>query len=129
MSWDVFIQDLPPDARSVRDIPDEFRPAALGSRSEVIERIKSAFPEADFTDPAWGRLEADGYSIDISVGDDGDITGVTLHVRGSDDAVDAVVRLIDALGGKAVDSWTGEFFDQAVARHSIQRWRAYLEEI
>ena len=129
MSWDVFIQDLPAGARSIRDIPDEFRPRPLGSRSEVIGRIRSAFPDVDFSDPAWGRLQADGYSIDISTGDDDQTSGVTLHVRGSDDAVAAVVRLIDAVGGKAVDSWTGEFFDQAVARHSIQRWRAYLEEI
>jgi hypothetical protein len=129
MSWDVFIQDLPPDARSVRDIPDEFRPQPLGSRPEVIERITTAFPDTDFSDPAWGRLQSDGYSIDISIGDEEEINGITLHVRGSDDAVAAVVGLIDAVGGKAVDSWTGEIFDQAVARHSIQRWRAYLEEI
>jgi hypothetical protein len=52
-----------------------------------------------------------------------------LHVRGSDEAVEAVVSLIDVLGGRGVDSWTGELFDQAIALHSMRRWRAYLEEI
>lgn len=129
MSWDVFIQDLPPDARSVKDIPDEFHPRPLGRRADVVTRIRSVFPDADFSDPAWGRLQKEGYAVDISVGDAEEVTGVTLHVRGSDEAVGAVISLIDAIGGRGVDSWTGEFFDQAVARHSIRRWRAYLEEI
>ena len=129
MSWDIFIQDLPPDARSVKDIPDEFHPRPLGRREDVVGRIRSVFPDADFSDPTWGRLQKDGYSVDISVGDGDDVTGVTLHVRGSDEAVGAVISLIDAIGGRGVDSWTGELFDQAIALHSIRRWRAYLEEI
>ena len=129
MSWDVFIQDLPQDARSVRDIPDDFQPHPLGPRAEVIGRIMAALPETDFSDPTWGKLQAGGYSIDISLSDGEEISSITLHVRGSDEAVAAVVKLIDAAGGKAVDSWTGELFDQAVALHSIRRWRAYLEEI
>jgi hypothetical protein len=129
MSWDVFIQDLPPDARSVKDIPDEFHAQSLGRRDDVVGRIRSVFPDADFSDPAWGRLQKEGYSVDISVGDNEDVTGVTLHVRGSDEAVGAVISLIDAIGGRGVDSWTGELFDQAIALHSIRRWRAYLEEI
>ena len=130
MSWDVFIQDLPAEARSVSDIPDTFQPRPLGRRSEVISRVSSRFPDADFSDPNWGRLHRSTFSVDISLPDEGEtINGVTLHVRGSDDAVDAVVSLIDAIGGRAVDSWTGELFDQAVAMHSMRRWRAYLEEI
>jgi hypothetical protein len=129
MSWDVFIQDLPPEARSVRDVPDDFEPRPLGTRGQVTDRIRSAFPDADFSDPGWGRLQRDGYSIEISLGDDDLISGITLHVRGSDEAVGAVVKLIDAAGGRALDSWTGELFDQAIALHSIRRWRAYLEEI
>ena len=130
MSWDVFIQDLPVDARSVRDVPDSFQPRPLGSRGEVITRVTTRFPDADFSDRSWGRLHRATYSVDISLPDEGEtINGVTLHVRGSDEAVDAVIALIDAIGGRAVDSWTGELFDQAVALHSMRRWRAYLEEI
>lgn len=129
MSWDVFIQDLPADARRVVEVPDEFQPRPLGPRAQVISRISAQFPDADFADPSWGKLHRNGYSIDISIGDDDPVTGITLHVRGSDEAVAAVVALIDTVGGRAVDSWTGELFDQAVALHSIRRWRAYLEEI
>ena len=130
MSWDVFIQDLPPDARSVRDIPDAFSPRPLGSRADIIARVKGRFPDTDFSDPTWGKLQRPAYSVDVSLTEEGEtIHGVTLHVRGSDEAVEAVVSLIDAIGGRAVDSWTGELFDQAIAVHSMRRWRAYLEEI
>ena len=129
MSWDVFIQDLPPDARRIADVPDDFQPRPLGSRKDVQVRITSRFPDADLSDPFWVKVHRDGYSIDISFGDDDPVTGLTLHIRGSDDAVKAVISLIDVVGGRAIDSWTGEFFDQAVALHSIRRWRAYLEEI
>ena len=129
MSWDVFIQDLPPEAHRVSDVPDEFHARPLGPRDEVISRIRSKYPDADYSDKAWVKLQRHGYMIDIGIGDDDPVTGVTLHVRGSDDAVGAVVKLIDAIGGRALDSWTGEFFDQASALHSIRRWRDYLEEI
>lgn len=129
MSWDVFIQDLPPDARSVGDIPDDFQPRPLGRREEVVGRLLGVFPDLQFSEPGWGRLHGENYSIDVSLSDGDEVTSITLHVRGSDDAVAAVVKLIDASGGKALDSWTGEFFDQAIALHSIRRWRAYLEEI
>lgn len=129
MSWDVFIQDLPPDALRVSEVPDEFQARPLGARDQVIARIRSQFPDADFSDPAWGKLKRDGFMIDISIGEADPVLSVTLHVRGSDDAVAAVVKMIDAAGGRALDSWTGEFFDQAAALHSIRRWRDYLEEI
>lgn len=53
---------------------------------------------------------------------------MTLHVRGSDRAVEAVAQLLDVLGARGLDSWTGEIFDPSVAVHSIRRWRAYLDE-
>lgn len=129
MSWDVFIQDLPSEAHRVSEVPDEFHARPLGPREQMISRICSQFPDADFSDPAWGKVQRDGFLIDISIGEDDPVHGITLHVRGSDDAVAAVVSIINAVGGRALDSWTGEFFDQAIALHSIRRWRAYLEEI
>jgi hypothetical protein len=129
MSWDVFVQDLPPDVRSIKDVPDEYQPRPLGRRDEVIGRIRTVFPDVDFSDPSWGHLRQEGFAVDISMEEGDPVTGVTLHVRGSDDAVGAVVDLIAAIGGRGVDSWTGELFDQAIAFHSIRRWRAYMEEI
>lgn len=127
MSWDVFIQHLPAHARRVAEIPDEYQGQALGMRDEVIRKIESRFPDADFSDPSWGRLIRDDYAIEISISDEEIVTGVTLHIRGSDGAVDAVKQMIDVLGARGLDSWTGEIFDPDAALHSIRRWRAYLE--
>jgi hypothetical protein len=29
VSWDIFVQGLPADAKKIADIPDDFRPASL----------------------------------------------------------------------------------------------------
>jgi hypothetical protein len=51
MSWGIFVQDIPPDARTVDDIPDSFVPAPIGQRSFIIEEIQKVAPFADFSDP------------------------------------------------------------------------------
>jgi|SRR5712664_2480760 len=68
MSWDIFVQDLPRDARTVRDIPDHFQPSPLGARSALIQQIRGIAPTADFTDPAWGRLDTPTFSVEFSLG-------------------------------------------------------------
>ncbi len=129
MSWDVFIQHLPLSARRVTDIPDEYEGEVLGTRDEVIAKVLAKFPDADFSDLSWGTLVRDDYSIDICVNGDDVATAITLHVRGADAAVDAVNILIAAVGARALDSWTGEIYEPAIALHSIRRWRAYLQEM
>lgn len=128
MSWDVFVQKLPAEAERVADIPDDYQPAPLGPRAALIDTISARFPDVSFADPAWGRLNRPDYAIDIGMGTDEVVSGITLHVSGSDEAVQAVTELIEAVGGRGVDSWTGELFDPAVGLHSIRRWRAYLDE-
>lgn len=128
MSWDVFVQKLPAEARRVADIPDDYQPSPLGDRSSLIEKIVARFPDVSFSDPAWGKLHRSNYAIDIGMGTEESVAGMTLHVRGSDEAVQAVVELIEAVDGRGVDSWTGELFDPSVGLHSIRRWRAYVDE-
>ncbi len=128
MSWDIFIQNFPEGADRVSEIPDTFMAPPIGSRSEVMSKILGAMPEVDFSDPAWGTLKADEYSIEFGLGDDELLYGLTLHVRGSDEVLPLVSRVLSALGLRAIDSWTGEFFDPTVAPMSLQRWRSYIEE-
>jgi hypothetical protein len=128
MSWDIFIQQFPDSARTVSEIPDSFTAGPIGRRADLIEKIRAVVPEADFSDPAWGILDGDGYSIEFGLGDDELLYGITLHVRGTDSVLPTVTRLIAALGLRAIDSWTGEFFDPGIAAHSLARWRNYIEE-
>src|SRR5688572_30723640 len=125
-SWDIFVQHLPMEARSVSDIPDDYVGEALGERDDVVSRLRSRFPDLDASDRDWLRLERPEYAIDITMSGADSITGMTLHVRGSDHAVDAVAQMIDAFGARGLDSWTGELFDPTTAVHSIRKWRAYL---
>ncbi len=48
--------DLPRDAASVSDIPDDFEPQPLGNRVDLIDAIREAAPSVDFSDPSWGEL-------------------------------------------------------------------------
>ncbi|MFL6247107.1 MAG: hypothetical protein ACJ74H_13835 [Thermoanaerobaculia bacterium] len=129
MSWDVFIQHLPASALCMADIPDDFEPLPLGRRHEVVSTILSIFPDADATDPTWLTLQTSAYTISFGTGTEDLVTGLTLHVRGDESAIPPIVELIDRLGARAIDSFTGEFFDPATARESMRRLRAYVDEL
>jgi|SRR4029078_312584 len=128
MSWDIFIQHFPDGAKRVADVPDTFMPDPIGKRDDVIAKIRSVCPQADFTDPTWGKVHADDYSLEMGLGDDDPVRNITLHARGSDGVLSHVSNIVRALGLRAIDSWTGEFFDSASAGQSLARWRSYIED-
>jgi len=73
-------------------------------------------------------VETPRYSIEFGVGSDDPVTTLALHVRGEDAVVAPIAQLIDRLGARAIDSWTGEFFDPETAVESIQQWRTYVDD-
>ena len=92
MSWDILAMDIPHEFKSVEEIPLDFKPEPLGARSAVIAKIKDVFPTADFSEPSWGLIDGDGWSIEVSMGKDEMCDGFALHVRSGDGAVEAVTR-------------------------------------
>jgi len=54
VSWDIFVQDFPKDAKAIDDIEDDFQPAPIGTRLKFITLIKEVVPDATFSDPSWG---------------------------------------------------------------------------
>lgn len=130
MSWDLFIQDLPVEARSVAEIPDDFKPRPIGSRAEVLAKIRTVCPDADFDDPTWGVIETPEGSVEINIGEADPVMGFALHVRGGAGVIGLIVELLDTLGLRAIDpgSDTG-FFDSGGAAESLARWRAYRETV
>ena len=127
MSWDIFIQDFPPEAHTVEEIPDDFAPAPLGTRAAIIEQILEVAPFADFSDPTWGTIEGEGFSIEVNLGADEIVGSVALHVRGGDLAAACVAAILDHLGVRAIDTSTGDFFKPADALASLGMWRAYRD--
>lgn len=129
MSWDVFVQHLPDGVRRVSEIPDDYEAEPLGARAELIAEIKRVLPDTDFSNPAWGKLDREDFSLEISVGTEETVDLITVHVRrGSAAAVYAVSQIITAVGGRGLDSWTGELFDPAIGSHSLRRWRTYVDQ-
>jgi hypothetical protein len=129
MSWDVFVQDLPQEAKNAADIPSDFRPAPIGKRSVIIERIREVLPTADFSDPAWGRIDGDDWSIEVNIGVQEECDGFALHIRGGDAAVGAVEAILQRLHLRALDTQTGNFFKAGPESiDSFRKWRAYRDQ-
>jgi len=130
MSYDIFVQDIPRDAKSLEDVPADFAPTPLGKRSHIIEKIQGAIPEADFSDPAWGRIEGDDWSIEINLGKEENCAGFAFHVRGTDLALGVVEAILNALNLRGIDPQARGFFVAgAKATASYRRWRAYRDQV
>jgi hypothetical protein len=130
LSWDIFVQDLPPGIRSVTEIPDDFVPGAIGRRASVVEAITTVAPDVDFSDPAWGRIVGPGYSVEVSIPGDDPIESFAFHLRGGEMEPGIIAEILERLGLRAIDpqSETG-LFDPATAAGSLRRWRAYRDQV
>lgn len=90
MSWDLIVQDLPAGVDNVDDVPGDYVPKVIGKRSEIIAKIMEIAPMADFSDPSWGVIDGDGFSMEVSMGDEEECEGFGLHIRGGDAAIGLV---------------------------------------
>jgi hypothetical protein len=126
MSWDIFVQDIPRSVNHIDDMPTDFEPRPLGQRAEVVQRILKVVPSVDFTDPSWGVIEGPDYSVEMNLGDEEEISAITLHVRGGDAAAGLVSELLTQCEWRAFDpeSESG-IFDPACAAESLKRWRRF----
>ena len=130
MSWDIFVQDFPAEAKTVADTPSSFRPSPIGSRSQIIDIITSVIPTADFSDLSWGLIDGQDWSIEVNLGQEEDFRSFALHVRGGDAAVGAVAAILRRLNLRAIDSQTGEFFVAGEsATESFQQWKRYRDRV
>jgi len=90
MSWDIYVQDIPPSVKSISEMPDDFEPQPLGTRGDIIARIREVIPNADFTSPSWGQIDGPDFSIEVSMGALEQVVSFAFHVRGGDLATFAV---------------------------------------
>lgn len=130
MSYDLFVQDLPPDAKRVEDIPTDCKPAVIGRRTDLIRRIKEVVPIVDFSDPAWGYVQGEGWSLEINMGATEDCSGFAFHARGDGTALGVVEAILSALSLRALDPQSGGLFAAPTgANESFLRWRAYRDQV
>lgn len=129
MSWDIFVQDYPKDATTIADVPGDFKPMPIGTRTDLIRQIKEAISDADFSDPSWGIIRRDDFSIEVNMGSDEQVLDIALHVRGSNAAASMVAIILHHLGLRAYDSGTGDFFDPMRPIAGLQLWRDFLAKV
>ena len=130
MSFDIFVQDIPVDLKSVNDMPDDFAPQPIGARSSVLSAIRKVAPEVEFARSGWGTINGDGYSIEVNLGLDDPVIGFAFHLRGSEDGLFLVADILAALGVRAFAPGTASgLFEVDRACEAFSRWRAYRNRV
>jgi hypothetical protein len=129
MSWDIIVQDLPSYAKTLNDIPDNFMPKPIGSRSSIIEGIKYVVPFVDFTDPSFGKIEGDHFSIEIALGSEEEIMSFIFIVRGFNIAPGIIADILRHLKLRALDINAGSLFDLTSAEESFKQWQKYRNQV
>lgn len=130
MSWDIIAIDMPPEIKCVADIPKGFVPPPLGKRAEVIGKIEAIIPAANFSDPGWGLIRGEGWSIEVSLGKAEECGSFSLHLRGGDGAFGALVAILQGLNLRAIDCQTSEFFVAGKEGvESFERWKQYRDRV
>ncbi|WP_299214640.1 hypothetical protein [uncultured Aquimarina sp.] len=128
MSWDLFAQDWG-KYETLDEIPDDFKSKFIGKRSEVIKKIKMIEPMVNFSDPSWGILENEFFSIEFNMGDSEVINGFVMHVRGSELATPCIGNILETLDLKAADGSTPNFFNIEKSKDDIKKWIDYKNTI
>src|SRR5690242_5115089 len=98
MSFDIFVQDIPEDAKSIDEIPDGFVPAPIGRLERIRNAMRAVLPELVFDESGWGSVEGAGYSIEVGVGTADPVESFGFHVRGHESALFVVAEILDRLG-------------------------------
>jgi Peptidase family M20/M25/M40 len=81
------------------------------------------------TDPGWGKIRTLDCEIEIGMGNDEDVQSIVFHVYGGELAPGVVVAILRALQLRALDSATGEIFNEAEAADSFMKWQKYRDKI
>jgi leucyl-tRNA synthetase len=128
MSWDLFVQDWG-NFESLDDISNDFEPQSIGKRSEVIDNIKAAEPTIDFSNPSWGILENEQFTIEFNMGNSEECDGFVMHIRGNELALPCVGNILDRLKLRAADGSSPFFFDIEKSKGDLQKWIDYRDSI
>ena len=112
MSWDVMVCNYngsPP--KDFENLSDDHKPDPLGPASTIRKSISQSLPGVDWSDPTWGIYDGDEFSIEFNTGAEDPINSIMLHVRGSGDAITALLQFANPNKWSLLDFSTGEFLD------------------
>jgi len=129
MSWDIFVSSFPADAKSVDEVPEDFVGKPIGSRHEIIVKIREIVPTAVFPDKSWGQIAGPGVEVEVRLGDHEIVRDFAFHIRGSEASAACVADILRHLKLRAVDSQSGEFFELDRTADGVEKWKACREQI
>ena len=125
MSWDILAMAMP-DVNSMSDVPSDFIPPPIATRDELISRITEIIPFSNFTDPSWGIIDGDEFTIEISMSNPECVDCIGFHVHGETvGGACCVSEIITHLGIKAFDTTTGEFFEIENPELGFKKWNQF----
>jgi hypothetical protein len=130
MSFDIFVQDIPAAAKSVDEIPEDFVPKPIGTRSAVVLAISKVAPEIKFSSPEWGTIEGDDYSIDVNLGLNDPVTAFAFHLYGGEGGLLIIADILDELGARAFAPGTESgLFEIDRTTEAFLRWQEYRNKL
>jgi len=130
MSFDIFVQDIPAAAKSVDEIPEDFVPKPIGTRSAVVASISKVAPEVKFSSPEWGTIDGDGYWIDVNLGLNDPVTSFAFHLYGGEGGLFIIANILDELGARAFAPGTESgLFELNRTTKAFLRWRQYRDQV
>ncbi|EHQ24206.1 hypothetical protein [Mucilaginibacter paludis] len=126
MSWDILIinSNKPVDL-------EEGEWPNFKSRQSVIDAIQASFPDSDWSDPSWRRLNKHNATIEFNMGDSEDIgNSFMLHVRGRTDIALEIVKMCSQNNWITFDASGNQFLDESNQhQNSFNNWCAYRDQI
>jgi len=130
MSFDIYVQDIPLDAVSADDIPDNFEAQPLGPRSIILAAIQAAAPNVQWPEPGTGTIQGYNYTIEIELGRNDPVDEFAFFVRGSRDGLTVIARILDTLGLRAIaPDCDGGIFELGNAEMAFDRWRGSSDPV
>jgi hypothetical protein len=130
MSWDLLAMKFPPGVRDLSELPEDFKETPIGTRLDVAKAILE-FPNSRETGEVYINIEADGYAIEISLGQEAVCTGLMFFVYGDGSRAVEVIRSIsERLAIRTWDINGAQFLDDAADPASgFKQYKAYRDEV
>jgi len=124
------VHRFPRDIKTIEELPDDFKPQAIGSRAQIAQSLQTVFPNANISDLGWLIVDDKEFSIEISVGHKEPCDGFMLHVRGGEAAVGAVTQIAQLFEARAFDMTSCQFLDSTPdPGGGFRQWQAYRGKV
>lgn len=105
MVWTVYL--VRPGVEAVLD--NGLSVTRLGNGEGIRQQLAMLFPDLDTLDPSWLRLDGGSYYMEFDLGNKAEVQSISLHIRGSREALVVIEKVCRWFQWDAYDVQTGAF--------------------